>query len=262
MSGDNATMKTVILAGGMGSRLAEETRLRPKPMVEIGGKPMLWHIMKIYAAHGHSDFVVALGYMGEYIKDYFSRFFALNGNLSVDLGSGEVAIHDGPKLDWKIDLIDTGVQTMTGGRVRRLNEFLGNQSFMLTYGDGLADVDIQKLIAFHKSHGKLVTVTAVRPPARFGSLQFEGDRVTVFAEKPQAAEGWINGGFFVMEPGIFEFLKSDADILERTPLESIAAAGELMAYRHEGFWQPMDTLREKQYLMELWESGDAPWKVW
>lgn len=255
-------MKTVILAGGLGTRLSEETTLRPKPMVEIGGKPILWHIMNTYAAHGFSEFVVALGYKGEFVKDYFLNFYSINNDLSVDLKSGKVAVHDGRQPAWNVHLVDTGVNTETGGRISRLRNWLGNEPFMLTYGDGVADIDVKKLVEFHRAHGKLATVTAVRPPSRFGGIRFDGDRVIEFMEKPQTGEGWINGGFFVLEPGAIDYVTREDLIWEREPLENLARAGELMAYKHEGFWQPMDTLREKKLLETLWESGEAPWKVW
>lgn len=255
-------MKVVILAGGLGTRLAEETVLRPKPMVEIGGKPILWHLLNIYAAHGFEDFILALGYKGEIIKEYFLNFFALNNDITVDLRVGKVEVHGGKQPQWHVQLVDTGTHTQTGGRLARLREHVGGTTFMMTYGDGLADVDIRKLVAFHKSHGRLATVTTVRPPARFGGIVYDGDRVIEFTEKPQAEGGWINGGFFVLEPGVFDYIPDDDTIWERHPLERIAADGELMAFRHEGFWQPMDTLRERKLLEELWESGSAPWKVW
>lgn len=255
-------MKTVLLAGGLGTRLSEETTLRPKPMVEIGGKPILWHIMNIYAAHGFKEFVVALGYKADFVKDYFLNFYAVNNDLSVDLKSGKVTVHDGRQPDWLVHLVDTGAATETGGRISRLRKWLGNETFMLTYGDGVADIDIGKLVAFHKSHGKLATVTAVRPPSRFGGVRFEGDRVSEFLEKPQTGEGWINGGFFVLEPGAIDYVTHEGLIWEREPLENLARDGQLMAYRHPGFWQPMDTLREKKLLETLWASNQAPWKVW
>lgn len=256
-------MKTVILAGGLGTRLAEETGLRPKPMVEVGGRPMLWHIMHLYAHHGFQEFAVALGYKGEVVKDYFLRFHALSSDLTVDLATGGVKIHGGVPESWRVHLMDTGPQTQTGGRVKRLVPLLkGEDTFLLTYGDGLANVDIKALVAFHKAHGKLATVTAVRPPARFGGLALEGERVARFAEKPQAGEGWINGGFFVLDRRVLDYIEGDDTLWEREPLERLAAEGQLMAYRHEGFWQPMDTLRERNLLEELWQSGKAPWKVW
>ena len=257
-------MKTLILAGGLGTLFAEETSVRPKPMVEIGGRPILWHIMNIYAAHQITEFVLALGYMSEFVKGYFLDFYARNNDITVDLSSGNVEVIAGRQPNWKVHLVDTGLNTQTGGRVKRLEKWLGNdQTFMLTYGDGVSDIDISAVLEFHRSHGKLATVTAVRPPARFGGMQFEGDAVTKFLEKPQTGEGWINGGFFVLERSVMDYItKGDSTIWERDPLELLAEDGQLMAYRHEGFWQPMDTLREKQLLEELWQSGSAPWKVW
>lgn len=257
-------MKVVILAGGRGSRLAEETSVRPKPMVEVGGQPILWHIMNIYAAGGMTEFTIALGYLGEVIKEYFFHFHAINNDLSIDLGTGATTIHRTTDLvGWQVDLIDTGDATMTGGRLKRLGDRLGSDdTFLMTYGDGVADVDIQRLLSFHRDHGRLATVTAVRPPARFGGLGMDGDVVTRFAEKPQAGGGWINGGFFVLDRRVLSYIDGDDTIFERDPLEKLAAAGELMAYKHDGFWQPMDTLREKQMLDEMWRRGDAPWKVW
>jgi glucose-1-phosphate cytidylyltransferase len=255
-------MKVAILAGGLGTRLAEETTLRPKPMVEIGGRPILWHIMNIYAAHGFDDFVVACGYRGEVIKDYFRHLYFQSADLMINLMDGSYKALNAQGPAWKVAVVDTGQETMTGGRLLRLRKWLGNEPFMVTYGDGVGDVDIGALLAFHRSHGRLATVTAVRPPARFGGLVFDGDRVVEFSEKPQAAEGWINGGFFVFEPGVLDYLDDDRTILERSPLERLAQDGELVAFRHDGFWQPMDTLRERQLLESLWQSGNAPWKVW
>jgi glucose-1-phosphate cytidylyltransferase len=254
-------MKTVILAGGLGTRLAEETGLRPKPMVEIGGKPLLWHIMSIYAAHGISDFVVAAGYKAEMIKEYFSRFYLHHADMRVDLSSGHTEVLNSRAPYWKVEIVDTGINTMTGGRVKRMKDWV-HGTFFMTYGDGVGSIDIKKLLAFHKAKGGIATVTAVRPPARFGGLTFDGDRVKEFSEKPQVGEGWINGGFMVFEPAIFDYIEGDATTLERTPMETIANEGKLFAYKHEGFWQPMDTIREKQLLEQLWESGKAPWKVW
>lgn len=256
-------MKPIILAGGLGTRLSEETLVRPKPMVEIGGQPILLHIMRTYAHHGFKEFIVALGYKGEMIKDYFLRFKAMNSNLSIDIATGEVRIHDGEAPDWRVHLVDTGLGTLTGGRVKRLTPWLGDaDTFLLTYGDAVADVDIQALVAFHRRHGRLATVTAVRPPARFGSIALDGDRVAAFAEKPQVGEGWINGGFFVLDRKVLDLIDGDGTSWERDPLERLTAAGELMAYRHEGFWQPMDTLRERELLESYWRDGHAPWKVW
>lgn len=252
-------MKVVILAGGMGSRLQEETVVKPKPMVEIGSRPMLWHIMKIYDAYGYKEFVIALGYRGEVIKNYFLNYYYLRNDFSIHLANGRVDVHDGGHEEWLVHLIDTGLDTQTGGRIKRLAPWLGGQTFMLTYGDGVADIDIQGLVAFHRRHGRLATVTAVRPPARFGGLRFHGEQVAQFEEKPQIGEGWINGGFFVLEPGVLDYIEGDEAIFERGPLERLAAEGQLMAYRHEGFWQGMDTLRDLRLLENLWESGNAPW---
>jgi len=257
-------MKVAILAGGVGTRLAEETEIKPKPMVEIGGRPILWHIMRHYAHHGFKDFVIALGYKGEYIKKYMVDYYSLNSDLTVNLGNGMVNLHNGNGQiqDWTVRLIDTGQATLTGGRIKRLAPHLGNGTFMLTWGDGVANIDLHKLLAFHRSHGKLATVTAVRPPARFGRLETIGDQVVEFSEKPQLGEGWINGAFFVLEPGVFDYIEGDDTQWEREPLERLARDRQLMAYRHEGFWQCMDTLRDKKLLNELWERGNPPWKVW
>ena len=255
-------MKVVILAGGQGTRLAEETDVRPKPMVEIGARPLLWHILKHYDRFGFREFFVALGYRGEVVKRFFLDQSTLSGSLTIDLRSGEVDRHEGRKEHWKVHLIDTGLATMTGGRVKRLEPWLADGTFMLTYGDGVSDVDLQALLDFHRRHGRLATVTAVRPPARFGGLVFDGDRVIDFTEKPQIGEGWINGGYMVFEPGVFKYLLGDSTVLEAHVLEALAREGELMAYRHENFWQCMDTLRDKRYLEGLWDRGEAPWKVW
>jgi len=255
-------MKVVILAGGRGTRIAEETAARPKPMVEIGGKPLLWHIMSIYAVHGHRDFLVACGYKGDMIKEYFRNAYLHASDFVINLSDGAVEMLNPPQLDWKVGLVDTGLDTMTGGRLRRLAPWLRDETFMATYGDGVADVDVGALLAFHRRHGRLMTITAVRPPARFGGLVLEEDRVREFSEKPQTESGWINGGFFVCEPGFLDYLDDDHAVLEREPLERAAADGQLMAYRHTGFWQPMDTLREKELLESLWAAGRAPWKTW
>jgi len=251
-------VKVVILAGGQGSRLAEETEIRPKPMVEIGDRPILWHVMSIYSRHGFDDFVVACGYKGEMIKQYFSDFFHHHSDWMIDLGSGERTVIRQSTPDWRVHLIDTGAEAMTGGRLLPLANLL-DETFMVTYGDGLGDVDIRALVDFHRAHGKLGTVTAVHPPARFGALELDGDRVSVFSEKPQTSVGWINGGFLVFEPSVLGFIRGSESSLERDVLEALAAAGELMAFRHEGFFQPMDTLREKRVLEDLWHSGHAPW---
>lgn len=255
-------MKAVILAGGKGTRIAEETVTRPKPMVEIGGRPLLWHLMSIYAAQGVNDFVVACGYRGEFIKEYFASFFLHHSDFTINLKDGSRDLLGASAPDWRVSVVDTGLETMTGGRIRRLRSLLQGETFMATYGDGLGAVDLKALLAFHRAHGKIATVTAVRPPARFGNLAIEGDRVREFAEKPQTGEGWINGGFFVFEPALFDYIADDSTSLEQGPLERIAAEGQLMAFRHEGFWQPMDTVRERQLLESLWASGEAPWKLW
>ncbi len=255
-------MKVVILAGGLGTRLAEETVVKPKPMVEIGGHPILWHILKHYGHHGFNEFFVALGYRGEAIKRFFLDYFNLSGNMRIDLSCGEVEARDQECENWIVNLIDTGPETQTGGRVKRLAPHLGDGTFMVTYGDGVCNVDLQKLLAFHRAHGRLATVTAVRPPARFGGLVFDGDIVTDFTEKPQIGEGWINGGFLVFEPGLFDYLEDDHSSLEADALERLAADRQLAAYRHDDFWQCMDTLRDKRLLETLWQEGKAPWKVW
>lgn len=228
-------------------------------MVEIGGKPILWHILNIYSAHGFNEFVLALGYKGEVVKEYFLNFFALNNDITVDLRTGSTTVHDGRQPTWRVHLVDTGLESQTGGRLRRLREWVGNETFMMTYGDGVADVNINELVAFHRAHGKFATVTTVRPPARFGGVVFEGDQVVEFTEKPQAEGGWINGGFFVLEPQVLNYIEDDASIWEREPLEQLALDGQLMAFRHDGFWQMMDTLRDKKILEDLWSTGDAPW---
>ena len=255
-------MKVALLAGGLGTRLAEETDSVPKPMVEIGGKPMLWHIMRLYAHHGFNDFLVACGYKGEIIKQYFHNFHAHNNDYIVNLQDGSRELLNPGSIDWRVGVIDTGQNTMTGGRLLRLKAQLEGERFMISYGDGLGNIDIRALIDFHESHGGLATVTAVRPPSRFGALHMEGNAVTQFSEKPQTEAGWINGGFFVFEPEIFNYLEDDATVLEREPMEKLANDGQLFAFRHEGFWQPMDTLREKRLLESLWQEGNAPWKVW
>lgn len=255
-------MRVVILAGGLGSRLQEETIVRPKPMIEIGGKPILWHIMKQYSHFGFHEFVIALGYLGESIKQYFLDWYQLSGQLTIDFSSGEIHRDQREFEPWKIHAINTGRTTLTGGRILRLQSLLEDQTFMVTYGDGVANIDIEKLLDFHRSQNVLATVTAVRPPARFGGMVLEGDRVSQFSEKPQTGEGWINGGFLVFEPGVFEYLKDDRTSLEADGLERLAAEGQLAVYRHDDFWQCMDTLRDKNYLENLWQQGRAPWKMW
>jgi glucose-1-phosphate cytidylyltransferase len=253
-------MKVILLAGGFGTRLAEYTDVIPKPMVPVGGKPILWHIMKTYAHFGHKDFYIALGYKADVVKDYFLNYPALNSDFSIDLSSGRVTPHQLDSLDWRVTLVNTGEHSMTGGRVKRLESFIGNEAFLLTYGDGVADIDIGELLKFHKSHGKMVTVSAVRPAARFGELDLDSQRVVSFQEKPQLHNGWVNGGYFVIEPEFFDLIDGDATLLEREPLERVTQAGELMAYRHEGFWQCMDTKRDHDLLEDLWVKG-APWAI-
>jgi len=255
-------MRVVILCGGAGTRLREETEVRPKPMVEIGGHPILWHIMRGYAARGFTEFVLALGYKADVIKRYFLDYYHLQRDLSVSLVSGAVTAHDGEREDWLVHLVDTGLATQTGGRLKLLERWVRGGTFMLTYGDGVSDLNVADVLAFHRRHARLATVTAVRPPSRFGGLRFDGDLVSEFSEKPQIGEGWINGGFFVFEPGVLDYLDGDETLLEREPLERLARDGQLAAYRHSGFWQCMDTLRDVRLLESLWEGGKAPWKVW
>lgn len=256
-------MKVGILAGGHGTRLAEETEIKPKPMVEIGGRPILWHIMMHYSSYGYDNFVIALGYKGEVIKRYMVDYCSLHSDLTINLRAGRVDTHNNEAIqDWTVELIDTGLNTMTGGRIKRLQPYLGDKTFMLTWGDGVSTVDLERLMAFHRNHGRLLTMTAVRPPARYGHLEFDGDRIREFTEKPQTAEGWINGAFFVAEPQVFDYIDGDDTQFEKEPLERLAADGELMAYKHDGFWQCMDTLRDKYVLEKLWSSGEAPWKTW
>ena len=255
-------MKVVILAGGLGTRLAEETEMRPKPMVEIGGRPILWHIMRHYAHHGFREFVLALGYKGEFIKRFFLEYRTLRSSITIDLAAGEITTRDNDCEDWRVHLIDTGLNTNTGGRLRALQSVLGEETFMLTYGDGVSDVDLNELLRFHRANRCAATLTAVRPPARFGGLVFEGDLVTQFSEKPQIGEGWINGGFMVLEPEIFSYLPDNETSLEAHALDRLASERKLAAFRHDRFWQCMDTLREKHYLETLWSIGKAPWRVW
>ncbi|MCF6157336.1 MAG: glucose-1-phosphate cytidylyltransferase [wastewater metagenome] len=257
-------MKVAILAGGVGTRLVEETEVKPKPMIEIGGRPILWHILMHYSHYGFNHFVIALGYKGEAIKKYIVDYCSLNSNLTVNLKDGKVQIHNSnkAKVNWIVDLVDTGISTLTGGRIKRLAPYIGNETFMLTWGDGVSDVNLLNLLDFHYSHGKYATLTAVRPAARFGHLDLKSDQVVEFSEKPQTSEGWINGAFFVLEPQIFDYIDNDNTQWEKKPLESLAKEGQLMAYRHTSFWQCMDTLRDKRLLESLWQGGNAPWKIW
>lgn len=258
-------MKVAILAGGKGTRLAEETTVRPKPMVEIGTRPVLWHIMMHYSHYGFNDFAIALGYMGDYIKKYFLDYGNLSGDLSIGLrrdGTSKYIQTNSDQPDWDVDLIETGMETLTGGRIKRLKPVIGNDTFFLTWGDGVSDVNIHDLLQFHRSHGKLATVTAVRPTARYGHMVFDGEQVIKFEEKPQTAEGWINGAFFVLEPEVMDYIDGDMVMFEHAPMERLAAEGQLMAYRHQGFWSCMDTLRDKHRLEEMWNSGNRPWATW
>lgn len=255
-------MKAVILAGGLGTRLAEETDVRPKPMVEIGGMPILWHILKMFSHHGVQEFFVALGYKGDYIKRWFVDYTDLGSNLVINTETGDIQRHQRNRENWVVHLVDTGIGSNTGGRVGRLQEHIGNQTFIVTYGDGVANVDIGALLSFHRRQGKIATVTAVRPPARYGILTFDGDLITEFTEKPEASEGWINGGFLVFEPAIFDFIQGDSTFLEADVLEQLAQKRQLAAFRHDGFWQCMDTLRDKRLLDQLWQQNRAPWKIW
>jgi glucose-1-phosphate cytidylyltransferase len=256
-------MKAIILAGGLGSRLSEETIRRPKPMVEIGGRPILWHIMNVIARHGITEFVIALGYRGESIKDYFVNFLALNSDISVDLATGETTIHTAERPKWKVHLVDTGFPTQTGGRLKRLGNWLGdNETFVFAYGDGVTDLDLAGMIRFHHSHGRLATVATVIAPERFGRIAYDGDRVAAFYEKPDDREGWINSGFFVLDARVLAYIANDSTIWERAPVERLAHEGQLMGYRHHGFWSCMDTLKERNYLEELWSTGKAPWRMW
>ena len=253
-------MKVIILAGGFGTRLSEYTESIPKPMVTVGGKPILWHIMNTYAKFDHKDFYVALGYKADVIKEYFLNYRTLNSDFTVNLSNGSIVEHQQDAVDWKVSLVDTGLNSMTGGRVKRMQNFIGNEPFLLTYGDGVSDIDIDSLVKFHKSHGKMVTVSAVHPGARFGELDIDSSVVTSFKEKPQVTQGWINGGYFVIEPEFFNLIEGDSTILEKEPLEKVAQMGELMSYQHDGFWQCMDTKRDRDSLEDLWKAGSAPWK--
>ena len=262
ITGGVLPMKVAILAGGKGSRLAEETEVRPKPMVEIGGKPILWHIMMHYYHYGYKEFVIALGYKGFYIKKYMTDYSALNSNLTINMKNGDVRLHGQANPEWMVDLVDTGLDTMTGGRIKKLKPYVNNETFMLTWGDGVSNVNLDKLLAFHRAHGKLATLTAVRPPARYGYMKFNGSQISQFTEKPQIGEGWINGAFFVLEPEVFDYIESDETQWEKEPMEQLAIDGQLMAYKHNDFWQCMDTLREKYILENIWGDGNAPWKTW
>jgi glucose-1-phosphate cytidylyltransferase len=255
-------MKAVILAGGLGTRISEETAVKPKPMIDIGGKPVLWHIMKLYSHHGITDFVICLGYKGYVIKEYFANYFLHMSDVTFDMASNRMEIHQNSVEPWKVTLVDTGDKTMTGGRLKRVARYLGEGDFCFTYGDGVADVDVRKLAAFHRAHGKLATVTAVQPPGRYGALEMEGDGVRGFMEKPQGDGGWINGGFFVLSTRVIDYIEGDTTSWESDPLEALARDRQLAAFQHRGFWQPMDTLRDRNHLEELWQSGRAPWKVW
>lgn len=257
-------MKVVILAGGLGTRLSEETDLKPKPMVEIGGRPILWHIMKIYSTHGFNDFIICCGYKGYMIKEYFANYFIHQADITVDLGENNIEVHRSKAEPWKITMIDTGLNTMTGGRIKRIEDYIGKQTFMLTYGDGVGNVNIKALLEFHRKNNQLATVTAVQPSGRFGALHLDdGYSVKSFMEKPQADGGWINGGFFVLEPGIFDYLKEgDNTVWERSPLEDLARDNQLAAFKHSGFWRPMDTLRDRMELDNMWNTGKAEWKIW
>ena len=256
-------MKVVILAGGFGTRLSEETINIPKPMVEIGGKPILWHIMKIYSYYGYNEFIICLGYKGYIIKEYFINYFMHMSDISVDLANGEIEVHNSHAENWKVTLVDTGLNTMTGGRIKRIKKYLNNETFMMTYGDGVGDVNIKELVNFHKSHGKLATLTAVQPSGRFGALEIiETNKVQSFVEKPAGDGAWINGGFFVLEPDVINYIQDDSTTWEKEPLENLTKKSQLFAYKHEGFWKPMDTLRDKKELEELWSKGEAPWKIW
>ena len=255
-------MKIVLLAGGLGTRLSEETSLKPKPMVEIGGMPILWHIMKIYSAQGFNEFVVCLGYKGYLIKEYFANYFLHKSDVTIDMKNNKIEVHDSQAEPWKVTLVDTGLNSMTGGRIKRIMPHVGNETFMLTYGDGVGNINIKQLLETHKKNGKHCTVTAVQPQGRFGALEINGDTVKSFTEKPRGDGSWINGGFFVCEPDIFKHIENDATIWEKDPMEKLAAENQLTAYKHHEFWKPMDTLRDKHELETMWQSGNAPWKIW
>ncbi|HLY45550.1 MAG TPA: glucose-1-phosphate cytidylyltransferase [Stellaceae bacterium] len=255
-------MKVVILAGGLGTRISEETDVKPKPMVEIGGRPILWHIMKIYSHHGINDFIICLGYKGYVIKEYFRNYFLHMSDVTFDMATNQMHVHEAKAEPWRVTLVNTGEETMTGGRLRRVRDFLGNEPFCMTYGDGVASIDIGELLAFHDSHGHLATLTATLPPGRFGAVEVDGSHIKRFVEKPLGDGNWINGGFFVLSPQVIDYIAGDDTVWERAPLERLAAEGELQAFKHQGFWHPLDTLRDKNYLEEVWDRGNAPWKVW
>ncbi len=255
-------MKAVILAGGLGTRISEETALRPKPMIEVGGMPVLWHLLKIYSHHGVNDFIICLGYKGYVIKEYFANYFLHMSDVTIDLASNRLEVHHKHAEPWRITLVDTGIDTQTGGRLKRVADYLDGDTFCFTYGDGVADIDIGAELAFHRDNGALATMCAVQPPGRFGAIDIQGNRITRFEEKPTGDGSWINGGFFMLEPGVLRYIEGDATVWERQPLESLARDGQLSAYAHRGFWQPMDTLRDKIKLEDLWQTGKAPWKVW
>lgn len=255
-------MKAVILAGGLGTRISEETHLKPKPMIEIGGKPILWHIMKSYSAHGVNDFIICCGYKGYLIKEYFANYFLHMSDVTFDMQNNTMEVHQRNAEPWKVTLVDTGEMTQTGGRLKRVADHLENEDFCFTYGDGVSNVDISRLVTFHKQQGTLATVTAVQPPGRFGALDMDGHKITAFEEKPQGDGSWVNGGYFVLSPRVLDTISGDQSVWEKEPLQNLAQAGELSAYKHQGFWQPMDTLRDKNHLESLWDSGKAPWKVW
>lgn len=257
-------MKVVLLAGGYGTRIAEETDIKPKPMVDIGGKPILWHIMKIYSHYGYNDFVILLGYKGYYIKEYFANYFLHQSDVTINMQTNQMEVHSNTSEPWKVTLVDTGLDTMTGGRIKRAQKYIGDEPFLLTYGDGVSDIDIAKSVEFHKSHGKSVTMTAIQPEARFGNLDIDSDsNIKKFIEKPKTEAGWINGGFFICEPKVFDYISEDEScVFEQAPLQNLALDGEMAAFKHNGFWQPMDTLRDNQKLNKLWKENKAPWKVW
>jgi glucose-1-phosphate cytidylyltransferase len=255
-------MKAVILAGGLGTRISEETHLKPKPMIEVGGKPILWHVLKIYSAHGINDFIICAGYKGYVIKEYFANYFLHMSDVTFDMKNNRMEVHNQRSEPWRVTIVDTGESTMTGGRLKKVQDYVGNESFCFTYGDGVGDVNVSALVSFHKNQGRTATLTGVQPPGRFGALDVEGAKVSGFQEKPDGDGSWINGGFFVLEPAVFDLVENDSTIWERSPLESLAVSNQLSIYKHSGFWQPMDTLRDKLHLEELWESGKAPWKVW